>query len=176
MFFIFFVLTITKAVYSVPFSEDSSVFASATDSLLNNSENVEYDDFQDNSPESIFENVNSVDTSVGKIADNVRPLDKPLDVCTPDNRIRRRGKACPSNIEISKPTNEVFRPQEPREGVSLHPTYLSNAPAKSPSDPQCVNFWKRPLYLICGGPEVAWPGDKMFDDLYVLNCVTGKRS
>lgn len=176
MFYISFVLTIMTTVYSTSFPEDSSVFAQTTDSLLNNfDKNVEYDDTQGNSPDSIFENVNSAEISIGKIADNVSPLDKPLDICTSDDRIRRRGRAC-SNIETSKPMNAVFRPQKPREGVSLHPSYLKSTPAKSPSDPQCVNFWKRPVYLTCGGPEVAWPGDKIFDSIYVLNCLLGKRS
>ena len=169
MFNTFFVLTILATVYSVPFPEDSNVFAQTTDSLLNNSDkDVGYDDSQGNSPESIFQNV--------IIADNVSPMDKSLDICTPDDRIRRRGKACSSNIETSKPINEFSRPQKPREGVSLRPSYLKDTSAKSPSDPQCVNFWKRPIYLTCGGPEVAWPGDKIFDNIYVLNCLMGKLS
>lgn len=88
---------------------------------------------------------------------------------SPENNIYQKEKG----VCKAKTRATIEKPQQPRYGVTLRPNHLIRVIVQE-SDPRCVNFWKRPVYVTCGGPEAYSAVDLIFDSTLVENCVAGK--
>lgn len=114
-------------------------------------------------------NEGNVNPSDGKIS----LFDSSLDSCASNlqgsnNIYRRKNAEC-----RTKPEAAIKTPESPREGVTPFPAWL-NPKSFQKSDPECVNFWQRPKFVTCGGPETFTDRYDIYDSVLVMNCVPGK--
>ena len=154
---LFLVIYLTlNVVTSFLFAEIINRDENSIESLLNPDENFDSASIA-NDP------LNQVEGSFGV---DFQDVDLSLDPCSSDNQgsdIYRR--SCQTDIIIAK-TNG---PQQPRKGVTLRPPWLGSDTVQE-TDPQCVNFWKRPILLFCGDPEAFTSGYDIYDSVLVMNC------
>lgn len=109
--------------------------------------------------------MDSLDTSFDNDKDNI------ADVCSSslnNDKILRR-QTC---NEEKKPSNH--EPEKPSRKHTMYPKLIEPNQVEPPSDPPCVNFPSRSMYLSCGGPEgFRAEMDKAYDSFVVYNCIEG---
>ena len=151
-------------------NEKKYIFDDSFDDAANNVQFIE-------GTQEIVDNKSIVDDSQG-ITEDVSPSDEYMSSCASNSQAgdiyRRETKVCQPNMRFSGGTQGTFKPQQPRKGVILDVDDLYEVKPGLIVDMECVNFPGRPLYLTCGGPEVAFDENAPFDSVYVENCVRGK--